>query len=139
MSEKRLYELINPSDAITFRATAIEAACIANRMGGAYFVKDKLTGEAPIVPDLAAEYEAIWRDAGKIASYADAYRSFLVGTAFERELFEAAVARMDPAEAAEFKGSYHDKRCTSMNDICQQAWDGAEKIAAYAPETTDAA
>jgi hypothetical protein len=135
MSEKRLYTLVNPSDAITFRATLVEAAIIADRMLDApYFVKDAETGETPKVDDLPAEYDAIWFDAEKIASYSAAYASFLVGTRSERELFEEAVCRMTPDEATAYRDKYHDRRRTSMNDICKSCWDAARKIAIYPPE-----
>ncbi|MHC1549440.1 hypothetical protein [Phyllobacterium sp. K27] len=135
MSEKRLYEVVNPSDPITFRATLVEAACIADRLRPAwYFVKDAETGEEPNVEGLEAEYDAIWKSAEKLASYADAYRSFLVGSRSERELLEEAVSRMSDAEAKAYRAQWHDKRRTSMNDICQQVWETAEKISAFEPE-----
>lgn len=135
MSEKRLYEVVNPSDAITFRATIIEAACIADRSSAGWmFVKDAETGEAPNVDNLEAEYDAIWKDAGKLASYAAAYRSFMVGSLTERELVENAVALMGDDEAKAYRSKWHAKRRTSMNDLCSQCWETAEKIAAYEPE-----
>jgi hypothetical protein len=135
MSEKRLYEVVNPSDAITFRATLVEAACIADRLSpGWMFVKDAETGEAPNVDNLEAEYDAIWKDAAKLASYAEAYRSFMVGSLTERELVDAAVALMDEVQARSYRARWHDKRRTSMNDLCRQCWETAEKIAAYEPE-----
>lgn len=135
MTEKRLYEVINPSDKITFRATLVEAACIADRLRPAwYFVKDVQTDEEPKVDDLETEYDAIWKSAEKLASYADAYRSFMVGSISERELLEEAVSRMSDDEAKAYRAQWHDKRRTSMNDICRQVWGTAEKIAAYTPE-----
>lgn len=137
MVEKRLYELVNPSDAITFRATIIEAAIIADRMLDAmYFVKDADTGEQPRVADLKADYDAIWADADKIASYSAAYASFLVGTRSERELFEDAISRMTDDEAASYRKKYHDRRCTSFNDICEACWEVAGKIALCKPEAS---
>lgn len=136
MSEKRLYEVINPSDKITFRATVVEASCIADRLRSAwYFVKDVETGVGPEIENLQAEYDAIWKDAGKLSSYADAYRSFMVGSLSERKLLEEAVSYMTAEEAASYRLTWHDKRRTSMNDICRQVWETAEKIAAYQPES----
>lgn len=135
MTEKRLYEVVNPSDAITFRATIIEAACIADRLRPAwYFVKDAETGQEPKVDDLEADYEAIWKDADKLASYAEAYRSFMVGSRVERELVEEAVARMSADEAKAYRSKWHQKRRTSMNDICRMVWETADEIATYEPE-----
>jgi hypothetical protein len=133
---KHLFELINPSDRITFRATLIEAACIADEVApNLYFVKDSEGGDPRrAVDDLQAQYDAIWRDAGKIASYAAALDSFLVGSPGERELFEEAVRRMTPEEAAAYRASYHDKRCTSLNDICQWFWEAGVRVAAATPD-----
>jgi hypothetical protein len=134
--EKRLYELINPSDNITFRATVGEAACIADRMrSGMYFVRDVETGTAPEIEDMQAYYDAIWTDAARLASYADAYDSFLVGSLSERQLFEDATARMSPAEREIYRTEYHDRRRTSMNDICRQVWACVLPIRSYEPET----
>lgn len=135
MSEKRLYEVINPSDKITFRATVVEAACIADRLRPSwYFVKDIETGVEPEIENLQAEYDAIWKDAGKLLSYADAYRSFMVGSVEERELLEDAVSRMTDEEATAYRLKCHNKRRTSMNDICRNVWEAAAEIAAYQPE-----
>lgn len=140
MRTTRLYQLVNPSDMITFRATVAEAACIDARMrAGLYFVNDMETGAAPDVEDLQAEYDAIWKSAEKIASYAAAYRSFLIGSREEREEFERKTASMSTEDAVAFRESYHKRRRTSMNDICRQVWDNADRIAAYPPETDDAA
>lgn len=131
----RLYELVNPSDRITFRATIEEAACIAERMRPAwYFVKDALTGDDPVVDDLQAVYDAIWKDAAKLASYAAAYDSFLVGSDSERELFEKATSLMSIDERRAYRTQYDDRRRSSFNDICGQCWATAVEIAAYEPE-----
>ncbi|NNU66578.1 hypothetical protein G9X67_14995 [Rhizobium sp. WYCCWR 11152] len=135
MTEKRLYEVVNPSDVITFRATVVEAACIGDRLRPAwYFVKDVQTGDEPKIDNLEEEYEAIWKSADKLASYAEAYRSFMVGSRSERELLEEAVSRMTQDEAKAYRAQWHDKRRTSMNDICRQVWETAEKIASYEAE-----
>lgn len=132
MSERRLYELINPSDAITFRATPDEAAVMAVIFHASMlFVKDAVTGAEPVVEDFEATRKAIWADPERQASYAAAYRSFLVGSRSERELFEEAVKRMTPDEATAYRAAYHDRRRTSMNDICARMWDAGDKIAAH--------
>ncbi len=133
--EKRLYELINPSDRITFRATVAEAAFIESRMSSAmYFVEDCETGKPPHIEDIQQQYDSLWFDGERLASYAAAYRSFLVGSQSERELFEEAVSHMSDEEAAAYRARYHERRATSMNDICSACWETAEKIAAYQPE-----
>jgi hypothetical protein len=135
-STKHLYEVINPSDQITFRATLVEAACIADRLLPAlYFVKNVETGKSPEVNDLQSEYDAIWKSAEKLASYAAAYRSFMVGSVNERELVERAISTMQPNEAKSYLVAWNNKRRTSWSDLCGEVWATAEKIAAYQPET----
>lgn len=135
MTDKRLYELINPSDKITFRATLVEAACIAMRMRPSLlFVKDIENGHEPQIEDVQMAYDAIWTEADKIASYAAAWGSFLVATTRERELFEAATSRMGDTEAAIFRMDWHEKRRTSLNDICAECWRVSKEIAATEPE-----
>jgi len=132
----RLYELINPSDQITFRASPLHAAIIADLMSSSlYFVKDVETGKAPADPDdIQSAYNAIWQDADALKAYSDAYASFLVGSARDRALFEEIVAGMTPEERKARRDQWHDERCSSMNDICRQCWEAAAKIAAYKPE-----
>jgi hypothetical protein len=134
--KKPLWRVINPSDEITFRASEEEAAFIADRLAPSLmFVESTETGKPPSIPDLLASYEALWKDADRIASYAEAYRSFTVGTVSERDLLERAMAVLPAEEAKALRLEWHDKRRTSLNDICRVVWDKAEKIAAYAPET----
>jgi hypothetical protein len=138
MERRSVYKLINPSDQITFRATAEEAAVIAVIMlASMYFVKDVETGEAPKPPqDVLATRNAIYADPERKASYASAFRSFLIGSLSERELFEEAVSRMTTEEARDFRTRYHDKRRSSMNDICSRLWAAADKIDAYVETVT---
>lgn len=141
MTDRRIYELVNPSDAITFRATPIEAAFIADRMrAGPYFVKDAETGESPSQPEnIQCFYDALWCDAAQIQSYAEAYASFLVGSPRDRRLFDEIVAGMSAEQRKARRDKWHDERCTSLNDICRQCWEAAERIAATAPETSEVA
>ena len=135
MTEKRLYEVINPSDPITFRARPEMAALVSARLGESLlFVKDIETGEDPKIDNLQEFYESIWKDADLIAEYAEAYRSFLIGRPSDRKIFEEAVKRMTPEDAAEFTLTYHDQQRSSLNDICRSVWQTAERIAATEPE-----
>ena len=132
---RKLYELINPSDAITFWATPIEAAIIADHMLDApYFVKDADTGESPKVADLEASYNEIWTDAKKISSSAEAYRSFVIGKPYEPRLYDEAIRRMTASDAEKFRNEHHAGRRTSLNDICKRCWEAGDRIALCHPE-----
>lgn len=127
MSETQIYELINPSDAITFRATKEEASVIAGIVGASLlFVKDVETGEAPNTEGWQDARERFWKDSVAFDSYCRAYESFLVGSPKDRELFEDAVRNMGADEAAEYRLKWHNRKCSSMNDICARFWEAAK-------------
>jgi len=136
--EKKLWELVNPSDPITFRATEVEAVIIADRMLEAmYFVND--AGNGMPVPSMEADelkraYEAIWKTPEGIASYAAAYDSFLIGTIEQRGLYEKNRSLMTETQQQSYRADYHERRRSSMNDICQACWNVAAKIAATKPD-----
>ena len=136
--DKKLWELINPSDKITFRATDVEAAIIEVRMReGPYFVKEYGTDNKPpelSEIDLRKAYDAIWKDRASISSHAAAFDSFLVGDKADREAFEKNVSFMSGQQVNNYRASYHGRKCTSLNDICQACWTVALKIAAFEPE-----
>lgn len=135
MSEKQLWSLINPSDTITFRATLTEAAFIAARMAPNFlFVEHAHTGAKPEIENLKDAYDALWRDAGQIASYAEAFSSFLVGRPDLREEFERRIADLPIEEQRAERAAHNDRHRTSMNDICAACWATGERIAATAPD-----
>lgn len=134
MAERRLYDLINPSDQITFRATPKEAGVIAAIMGASlYFVRDIETGEDPSTEGALLDRRAIWSNADAIASYAKAWDSFLVGSPRDRSLFDEAVAKMTAEDAAAYRAKWHHEKRSSINDICQACWDAAARIAEEKP------
>ncbi|CDN52503.1 Hypothetical protein RG1141_CH01380 [Neorhizobium galegae bv. officinalis bv. officinalis str. HAMBI 1141] len=131
----RLYRLINPSDCITFRATLDEAACMAAVFRNSMlFVHDEETDEAPSIENAAAIRDAIFASADRIAGYADAWDSLLVADRHERFLFEKAVEGMSAEQRQQFRAEYHDRRRTSLNDICSRAWQIAIDLRACEPE-----
>lgn len=135
MGERRLYEVINPSDRITFRAMLEEAACIADIFDASMlFVKDIETGEKPQVEDIKAAHDLIYSTRAGLDSYADAFASFMVGTRSERELIEKAIERMSAEEAKAYRAEWHDKLRSSLNDICARCWPVADRLRAHTPE-----
>lgn len=132
MGEKKIYEIINPSDQITVRATPEEASVLGVILGASfYFLKDAETNEdAPKVSDDEWKElrEAIYADAERRKSYADVFRSALIGSMTDRLLFEDAVAKMTPADAKAYLDKWQDMRRSSMNDICKRLRDAADGI-----------
>ena len=143
------WELINPSDKITFKADTYELACLAvGLMGGAY-AADLLEGdvEPRQVPmflfggtdehfkkhfgkDVSDTFEA----ADKLA-LADVLDSFLIGSMAERRAYEKALSVMPEADKAAFKEEWLDKERSSMNDICARAYGYANNLRKYNKET----
>lgn len=130
--EKKLWELINPSDPITFLATEHEAALIADRaLAALYFVKNAETDAEPEVEDLRAWYDKLWFSKEQILSLADAYESFLVG---DRAEFERRIAGAGPEKRAVLHAEWHNEKCSSMNDICAKFWEAGRNIRATEPD-----
>ena len=129
--DRRLYDLVNPSDAITFRATPVEAAVLAVIFSASMlFVKDAETGATPEIEDPGAARDAIWANRAALDSYADAFDSFLVGSRTERALIEEILAPLSGHDRAKRRAAWHDERRTSMNDICANTWAIAERLRA---------
>jgi hypothetical protein len=141
MTALRLYELINPSDKITFRATPTDAAVIAEIVAmSMLFVKDIETGDTPTIPDVWSERAVIWASAERIAAYADAFDSFLIGSPRKRAMFERAAPEGEERKAFELRrADYHTRACTSLNDICTRFWRIAAEIRAEHPAPPPAA
>lgn len=135
MIELRLYELINPSDKITFRASIADAAVIADVLAPAMmFVEDIETGLTPKIEDVPTERDTIFKNPERRAAYADAFGSFMIGTPTDRKLFVSAVKNMTAEQADSYRMEWHDARRTSMSDHCQAMWDIAKGIRSHGVE-----
>ena len=147
-----LYELITPSDSITFEAATFEAAVGATLMIG--------RGKAPADPIDLDEDESLdkyripilfltsedglnkWLNEHGIQSIAklyndhkediaDALASFCTGTAQDRKLYDTALDHIDDDDRRrEFKAKWDDERRTSMSEWTNVAHDYAEKLRA---------
>jgi hypothetical protein len=130
--EKRIWELINPCDKITFIATEHEAALIADRsLASLFFVRNVETDADPEVDDLRDWYDRLWFSKEAILSLADAYASFLVG---DRDEFNKLVEGAGPEKRAILAAEWHTEKRESLTDICQQFWTASEKIRATEPD-----
>lgn len=128
----QVWELINPSDAITFRATPEIAALIASAMLSALYFVRSVTGEDP--PALPERSETELAEASFRAAYADAWASFAVVRPSRRAAYDAEMAAIDDAAARRtFRADWHARARTSTNDICAECWEFAERIRARQP------
>lgn len=125
---KRVWEIINPHDKITFVANEAEAALMAERLlPGLYFVQSVETRKPPVCEDLCGWYTQLFFSAEKIASLAEAYCSALIGN---RKEFDLLATGMSPEQKAAFAAKWHDEKRTSMVDLCAKLWEVGEKIKA---------
>lgn len=131
-----LYQLINPSDCVTFYAAdqrvAIMAELLVTRGKGAVqpaHEGGESVGFFFMLPDME---EAIQKAIGQgMSAFLDdhaeevieALKSFSVASPAERDIYDDAVrAITDPEQLAAFKERHDDRQRTSINQICQAAW-----------------
>lgn len=138
------FELVNPSDAITFEAESFEAAaCATLLVGGGKYAAKPVSGDGERVPIFLLGGFDQWfgtrfsgfRDMDELldayaASTARCLRSFLIGN---RGDFEAGAAHAPDREA--FRHEWNVRKRTSMNDIVGRANDIAQAIEARRAET----
>lgn len=148
MTSRILYDLINPSDAVTFYASSIEAAALATLLvGDGWYAAHALEhGSSDLdVPVLGqnmgswlaercegASLEALLSE--HKAEIADALASFCTGSADDRRLYENALEAIDdPEKRAAFVADWDDKHRSSLNQITNQAHAVAEKLRENSP------
>lgn len=146
-----LWELINPSDKITFKAPTHELAAIAvGIMGGQYGAEELDTETEPRKVPLflfGGTEEFFQKTFGKTVgesfeqcdkeALAEVFESFLIGSMAERRAYEKALSVLPEEEKAAFKADWLDKERSSMNNICARAEHYARALRAPAKEQAD--
>ncbi len=129
------WELINPSDQITFTAESHELACIAvGLIGEGKYGATELEGAGASVPlwlfGGTDQYfqttfgRKSFEDALDLcdkAAVADVYDSFLIASFRERAAFEEEMNALPEIERPAFKADWQNKRRGSLNNICHHA------------------
>lgn len=130
-----VYELINPSDQITFEGDSDQVAIAAGLLLGEGKVGMRKVGDAEnidVLPLLLfANEEQInaalgahdmslgtlsgWMDANK-AALADFLESVLYGSARDRELFTAMTAKLSVDEVRKQRAVWNERKRSSLND-----------------------
>jgi len=149
-----LYELINPSDAVTFYADSVAVArIVAILVGqGQYPIKDA-QGEAcgglllfmsqAEVDSLLAE----WFEGTSVADFIEQHKaeiitaleSFATMSRGDRRIYDAACAAItDSEKLAEFKASQEDVQRTSLNRITDYAVAFAKRLRGQEVESVPA-
>jgi hypothetical protein len=147
-----LYEIINPSDAVTFRAPDDKIAravtlLVGNGQYGLRRIEDDgktvdvpcmllfLTG--PLTARMLTEwFGSTFSDfvSTHRVEIAEALESCQNIAPDGREGYEALVAAQPKAKRAAFVKRYEDKHRSSMNTITKFAWAGAKEMRQYAKE-----
>lgn len=146
-----LWELINPSDKITFKAETHELAAIAvGIMGGQYGAQELDTEAEPRNVPLflfGGTEEYFQKTFGKTiaesfetcdkVTLAEVFESFLIGSMAERRAYEKALSVLPEEDKAAFKADWLDKERSSMNNICARAEHYARALREPAKEQAD--
>lgn len=150
MTDKKVYELSNPSDAVHVEAEDTTVACVAVLLlgQGRYGLRDE-HGET-VLPLLFLGGLHQWLAARKItdldtflkanaSAMADVLDTATLGSAKDFKFFKSAMAAIDdPVKRAAFREEWDDKKRSSTNNICAAAHRLAQRFRerAASPSTT---
>ena len=127
-----IFELVNPSDAVTFECEDVRVACVAVLVlgEGKYGLTDTkgdsvlplfmFGGMDPVNAWFKEQHDIDdvmeWMNAHleEMATFLD---SMVYGSVKERQLFLDAVSKMNAEDAADFKEKWFDQKRSSMNNI----------------------
>jgi hypothetical protein len=139
-----LYEIITPSDKITFETDneqALQVGFLMICQSGMIGLKRLEDGEhvRPLFADEVWASEAIPTDLNQYLdenawTVADALESILYGDASDRRLFDEATKTMSPEEKRQFREKWNEEKRTSMTDYGTPALRYADKLRRNHPE-----
>lgn len=134
-----VWELINPSDKITFSGNdfklVVIAVCLvgncvyaAEEVGGNRIVPIFLFGSVDkwFIREYGSNFEDTYKSSDK-KQLADILDSFTLGGYDDFIAYNKEAENIPPLELKKFKEDWNDKR-TSMNNICARAWEIASNI-----------
>lgn len=147
-----IYDLINPSDPITFEAPDLKiAALVTIVLGGGQYAAEPEDDGTEGVPVMMFGGGPEWwsahfdepldgagdRDGVRLAA---ALRSVCCANRVDRRLYDSALrAITDPAAREAFVAEWNDQKRSSMNDIMGRAHHVAAKLEAAAAKAGEAA
>ena len=136
-----LYEIVNPSDTITFSAPDFITAALVTLLlgGGAYSAKPENDQAESVPMFFFGGFDKWWEERfSEPANYAadrhaatviPALRSVCLGGFAGRKLYDKALEAIDdPTKKAAFIADWNDQKRTSMNDIMGRAHDLANEM-----------
>lgn len=130
-----LYELVNPSDPYTFHAPSIEVAGVCAVLLSPAYGAIPVNGDGEGTPVLFGWGEWLeergvnseWIDEHR-NEIADAYDSFLIGDAAEREDAESMLEMLPEEKRQEWRDQRQDRRRSSMSQIGEAAYAKAKQL-----------
>jgi len=137
-----VYEIANPSDAITIESDDGIAAGLAITMisNGQYCINDE-HDKSPVPMFIFGGFEEWMKEKGlnldtyvkeNAVKMAEALESVLYGGFSDRKIFESATAKMSKENALKFREEWNESKRSSMNNIglvCQNYAKRLRKIA----------
>ena len=145
----QIYDLVNMSDAITFKApTRLIATLVTTVLGGGQYgataidengEEDKDAGVPIFMFGGFEAFMASLGETGPTEGMADRYaaelipalRSVTLGSVADRRLYDSALEAIDdPVKSAAFISNWNDIRRSSLNDIMGRAHKIADKLEA---------
>lgn len=141
------YEIINPSDCVTFVCENETIACnVLTLLGSGQYGGDCLEDSTKDIPIfMLGGFDAWWKQRHGDKEVGVVLKENLEPTCValescmclgfnERKEVETAVAGMTPEERTMYIKDANDKKRSSMNDICGRAFEIAKKIRANNPD-----
>lgn len=127
-----VFELINPSDHITFVATRSDAEVMATIFNESWMFVHLVGGDQlPILEsdEFELRHGAIYNSPDNLERYAAAYASAMCATKGERETIDDAISKMpNPDDQKSFLENWQNRKRTSMNNICAKLHIAAESM-----------
>lgn len=131
-----IYELINPSDPYTFEAPNIAVAgvvaCTLSSGFGARLMSDDVDESSPMLFGWDEWQKEQGIDDAWMLSHrsevADAFDSFLIGDANQRQDVESMLAELPEEKREAWRAKRQDRHRSSMNQIGERAYQLAQQL-----------
>lgn len=137
-----LYELINPSDAYTFRAPSIEVAGVCAAFLSTAYGARQLGGNSTETTPILLGWNEWLEDRGindawidsHASEISEAYASFMIGDYAQRSEIESLLQMVPEEQRQKWLNERQEKKRSSLNKIGERAYQLAahfKKIAAF--------
>lgn len=129
-----VYEIINPSDAITVKASPDHAALLATILAESWMFLRPVDGGDMLRRMSAEAFKArrdrMDADTADLVAYAAVFHSATVGAPRERAAIDAKIEAFPAAERLMARRAHNQERATSMRNICGPLMDAGDRMVA---------